>query len=72
MELIVYQRTISYGGNMGISLGRRQWLVNRLRRVAAEEEAAGAKEVAADFLRRAQEVEAGVVYTDRSPGLSPC
>jgi len=48
---------------MKISLERRKWLADRLRKVAAEEEAAGAKEVAADFLRRADEVEAGV-YAD--------
>ena len=38
---------------------RRVQLVERLRRVAAEEEATGADTVAADFRRRADAIEAG-------------
>ena len=38
---------------------RRVQLVERLRRVAAEEEARGVKAVAADFRRRADAIEAG-------------
>jgi hypothetical protein len=44
---------------MGVSVGRRKLIADRLRKIAAEEEALGAKEVAADFRRRARELEAG-------------
>ena len=43
---------------MNILADRRKWLADRLRKVAAEEEAAGAKDIAADTLRRAREIEA--------------
>jgi hypothetical protein len=50
---------------MNILPERRKWLADRLRQVAAEEEAAGAKETAAEFLRRAREVESGVICGTR-------
>lgn len=51
-------------GKTGWAAMRRDLLVKRLRQVAAEEEAAGAAAVAADFRRRADEIEAGIFTTD--------
>ena len=46
---------------MGASPERRKWLADRLRQVAADEEAAGASAIAAEFLRQAQLLEDGLV-----------
>jgi hypothetical protein len=53
---------------MKLPAERRKWLVDRLRKVAAEEEAAGAKEIAAEFLKRAREVEGHIEPDDESTG----
>ncbi len=47
------------GATMNIPPERRKWLAERMRQIAAEEEAVGAKAVAEDFRRRARDVEAG-------------
>ncbi len=44
---------------MNIPAERRKWLADRLRKIAAEEEAAGAKDIAAGFRQRTREVEFG-------------
>lgn len=50
---------------MNISAERRKWLAERLRKIADEEEARGAKEVAADFRRSARDVAAETKTRER-------
>jgi hypothetical protein len=45
---------------MTISLPRRRWLADRLRELAAEEEARGFNSVAAEFRMRARKLEVGL------------
>ena len=49
---------------MTIPVRQRQALANRLQKAAEEEDATGAKSVATEFRRRAQELLAGII--DRS------